>query len=208
MKTVYSTQEGVKMNSDLDFGDTKNIRDQFHYLMDTLETMFNEEFNYFYRVTDDNYIQLAYSYFKSDLVIIAQYRLRFQNLKENIIFIVTNKIEAYSPYNGYPTFENSSVLTEKEFNDIIATLKNSKKVITDKALEHITPFITFLKENNLDPFPSGESTTNWKARCPSGYSHFIMISTKTDEWGCGYCRRQGKQVELENWLREIKEIPH
>lgn len=206
MKSVYSTQEGVKMNSDLDFGDTKDIQDQFQYLMDTLETMFNEEFQYFYRLTDDNFIQLAYSYNENELKIIAQYRLRFKNLKQNIIFIVRNSIEANSPYNGYPTFENSAVFTKQEFDAIINSLKNSKRAISEKALEHSTPFITFLKDNNLNPFPSGDFYTNWKARCPSGRSHFITISTEKDEWGCGYCRRKGKQGELEKWLLDIKEI--
>ncbi|WP_026449578.1 hypothetical protein [Aequorivita capsosiphonis] len=205
MKTIYSKQEGVKMNSDLDFGGTKDIQNQFQYLMDTLETPLNEEFKYFYRVTDDNFIQLAYSYNESELTIIAQYRLRFQNLKENINFIVNNNIEAKCPYNGYPTFENSSVFTKQEFEAIITTLKNSNKAITDKAFEHTTPFINFLKENNLHPFPSGDFYTNWNARCPSGRSHFITISTEKDEWGCGYCRREGKQAELEKWLLEIKE---
>ncbi len=205
MKTVYSTQEGVKMNSSLDFGDTKDIQDQFHYFIDTLETPLNEEFKFFYRVIDDNFIQLAYSYNESELEIIAQYRLRFQNLKQNIIFIVKNSIEANRFYNGYPTFQNSTVFTKHEFDDIIATLKKAEKAVAQKALEHQTPFITFLKDINLNPFPSGSSYTNWKAKCPSGRGHFIMISTKKDEWGCGYCRRKEKQADIEKWLLEIRE---
>lgn len=117
------------MNSDLDFGDTKNIQDQFQYLMATLETMLNEEFQFFYKITDDDFIQLAYSYNESELEIIAQYRLRFQNLKQNIVFIIKNNIEANCFYNGYPTFQKSSVFTKKEFDYIISRLKNSKKAI-------------------------------------------------------------------------------
>ena len=31
-----------------------------------------------------------------------------------------------------------------------------------------------------------------------------MIVTKTDTWGCGYCRRKGEIPELKAWLKEIK----
>lgn len=203
MKTVYSRQEGVKMNSDLDFGNTDGIEDQFYPLIDVLATMLNEEFNYFYRITDDNYIQMAYSYCGSQIEIKAQYKLRFQSLKKDIIFIVKNYIEANAPFNGYPTFENSAVFTKQEFDAIVHELKSEKAVISKKSLENITPLITYLKKNNLNPIPSGESPANWRAQCPSKRGHFIEVSTKSDEWGCGYCRRKGKQADLENWLLEI-----
>lgn len=204
MKTVYTTQEGVKMNSDLDFGTTKGISDQFHPLMDLLITMLQEEFNFFYRITEDGYIQVAYSYLDSELEIKAQYKLRFQDLKENINFIVRNYIEAIAPFEGYPRFEKSPVFTEEEFDSIIASIENPKKVIIQEALKNKTPLIKFLKENNLNPYPSGEYVTNWLAKCPSGRAHFIMVSTISDEWGCGYCYRKGKQKDLKKWLLEIK----
>lgn len=68
MKTVFTTQEGVKMNSQLDFGSTENIRNEFQFLMTTYETMFEEEFDYFYRITSDGYIQIACSYYKSTFI--------------------------------------------------------------------------------------------------------------------------------------------
>jgi hypothetical protein len=43
MKTVFTTQEGVKMNSQLDFGSTEEIGNEFQFLMTTYETMFDEE---------------------------------------------------------------------------------------------------------------------------------------------------------------------
>jgi hypothetical protein len=57
------------MNSELDFGSTEKIRDEFQFLMTTYETMFNEEYEYFYRITSDGYLQLAYSFHKSALEI-------------------------------------------------------------------------------------------------------------------------------------------
>jgi hypothetical protein len=61
MITVFTTQEGVKMNSQLDFGSIEKIENEFQSLMTTYENMFDEEFDYFYRITPDRYIQLAYS---------------------------------------------------------------------------------------------------------------------------------------------------
>lgn len=206
MKTVYSTQEGVKMNSELDFGPTKDIHNQFQHFMDTLETMLGEEFNFYYRITDDNFIQLAYSYHDSELKITAQYKLRSKNLKKNIVFIVKKCIEANAPFYGYPKFENSSVFTKREFDEIVQSIEDKKTVVAKKSLKNITPLITFLKNNNLNPIPTGDSPNNWKAKCPSRRSHFIMISTKTDAWGCGYCYRKGELPELEKWLHEVKLI--
>lgn len=203
MKTVFTTQEGVKMNSSLNLGDISSITHEFQYFLETTETMWDEDFKYFYRVTDDNYIQLGYSLGDDEKSLIAQYKLRNKNLKENIIFVVKNNIEAHSPFIGYPRFQNSSVFTKQEFEEIIATIKNEKFAISKNSLENITPLITFLKENNLNPIPSGDTPTNWKAQCPSGRGHFIMVSTKNDEWGCGYCCKKGKQAELESWLQEI-----
>jgi len=100
MKTVFTTQEGVKMNSQLDFGSTENIRNEFQFLMTTYETIFEEEFDYFYRITPDSYLQLAYSYPKSKLEIKAQYKLQFDSKKKDIIFIIKQYIDANQLYNG------------------------------------------------------------------------------------------------------------
>lgn len=46
------------MNSELDFTNTKNIIDEFHYLVDTTESMWDIDFKYFYRLTDENFNQI------------------------------------------------------------------------------------------------------------------------------------------------------
>ena len=98
------------MNSRQVFGHTKNIIDEFQYFMDNTEFMWEAEFKYFYRITDDNYIQLAYRLNGGELQLSAQFKLRYENLKENIIFIVKENIEVHSPYEGYPVFEKSTLL--------------------------------------------------------------------------------------------------
>jgi hypothetical protein len=82
------------MNSELDFGSTATIKNEFHFLMTTYETQFDEEYDYFYRITDDRYIQLASSYYNYELKIIVQYKLQFDTKKEDIIYIVQQLIEA------------------------------------------------------------------------------------------------------------------
>ena len=204
MKTVFSTQEGVKMNSKLDFGNTKDISTEFQYLMDTLETMFEEEFKYFYRITDDDYMQLAYVYHAAPLEIIAQFKLISKDLKENLTFIVRENIEAHLPYDGSPVFVKSTVFTEQEFNSIIQNIKDEKLAFTEQARTKETPIITYLKAQNLRPNPSGNNPNSWVANCPCGGQHHIMVVTIEDTWGCGYCRRKGKLPELKKWIQELK----
>ena len=90
MKTVFTTQEGVKMNSQLDFGNTAKIKNEFQFLMTTYETLFDEEFDYFYRITDDNYFQLAFSYHNSELEIRVQYKLQFDTKKKILFTLFIN----------------------------------------------------------------------------------------------------------------------
>ena len=206
MKTVFTTKEGVKMNSQLDFGNTANIKDEFHFLMTTYETIFEEEFDYFYRITDDGYIQLAYSYNNSKLSIKAQYKLKFQNKKENIISIVSNLIEANYLHDGYPTLKDSVIFTQLEFDKIISDIKAPKTILKEKAKQKITPLITFLEEQQLHPMPTGCNENSWTAKCPSGGNHFLQVVTTNDQWGCGYCKRKGGKEELEKWLQERKSI--
>ena len=204
MKTVFTKEEGVIMSSCQEFGDIKNLIVEFQYLMDTLEIMGDIDFKYFYRVTDDNYIQLAYKMDKREMELCAQYRLRHDNLKENITFIVKENIEAHLPYEGFPIFEKSTVFTEQEFNSIIQSIKDEKNAIIKQATSTQTPLIDYLREQNLNPRPTGYTPNSWVARCPCGGNHHIMVSTLNDEWGCGYCNRKGEIPELEKWLQEVK----
>ena len=204
MKTVFTKEEGVIMSSRMDFGDTKDIIDEFQYLIETTETMWEVEFKYFYRITDDNYIQLAFRMDEGELQLCAQFKLRFKNFKDNIIFILRENIETHLPYEGFPVFEKSTVITEQEFDSIIQTIKEERNSMIEQAKAIQTPLIYYLREKNLNPKPSGNNPYSWVAKCPCGGNHFIMIVTKTDDWGCGYCKRMGKLPELKTWLQEIK----
>jgi len=50
-------------------------------------------------------------------------------------------------------------------------------------------------ELHLAPEPTGGKVGNWLARCP-GTSHTIMISSTSEQFGCGYCKVKGGPEEL------------
>jgi hypothetical protein len=203
MITVFTTQEGLKMNSQLDFG---SIENEFQSLMTTYENMFDEEFDYFHRITPNGYIQLAYSYTKRSLEIKAQYKLQFDSKKKDIIFIIKQYIEANQLYNGYPKLKDSIVFSHDEFDKIILEIKSPKNIKKGKASKKITPLISYTRQQQLNPKPTGFNENSWTANCPSGGNHFIQIVTTNDQWGYGYCHRKGGLIELKQWLQELKII--
>lgn len=112
-------------------------------------------------------------------------------------------IKAFHLYDGFPKFINSIAFCEKEFKVLINDIKNENTKNRQLAFENETPLISLLRDNELNPRPSGNNANSWVAQCPSGGNHFIQIVTSKDEWGCGYCNRNGKINELKQWLREI-----
>ena len=48
---------------------------------------------------------------------------------------------------------------------------------------------------------TGESPEVWASNCP-GTNHFLYISTKTDTFGCGWCKRKGDAEELRKFTVE------
>ena len=107
---------------------------------------------------------------------------------------------------GYPSFIESELISGLEFDQI-----------RDKGIENIherqrqteemgknNPLILFCTEHKLHPQPLDHSPHSWQANCPSGGRHHIMISTSTNTWGCGYCRKKGDLKDLHIWLQEKK----
>ena len=64
-----------------------------------------------------------------------------------------------------------------------------------------SPIIDTARELGLGPVPHGSSATDWQAGCP-GTNHPLYISTISNEWGCGWCRRKGGGDELRAFVRE------
>ena len=205
MKTVFTPQEGVKMNSQLNFGDITPIINQFHFFLETTETMWDLDIQYYYRITDDHFIQIAVSVDGTDPKILAQYKLRNSSIKENVQFVLEELFEANLLFNGYPKFNKSALFSKQEFEiDIVGKMKREKQQIKDETLSKETPIIAFLKKEGLEPIPSGTAIGRWMAKCPNGGKHFIRIVAGSEEWGCGYCKQKGGQPELEKWIITLK----
>jgi len=64
-----------------------------------------------------------------------------------------------------------------------------------------TEIIRVARELKLHPKPEGGGPFNWYARCPQT-NHSLMISSKSDQFGCGYCRRKGGAEELREFVAE------
>lgn len=204
MKTVFTTQEGVKMNADLYLGSTENILQELKYFLELSDNLWGVALKFYYRLTDDDYIQLAYSMYEDAPELIAQYKLRYKTLRENLTFILSHYFKANLPYQGVLNFERSPLFIEEEYDAIIQSILSEDKANSDKAKETITPLITFLEEQDLSPRPSGDDAFSWLANCPSGGIHSIKLVTTTDNWWCGYCKKDGKLPELKAWLSELK----
>jgi hypothetical protein len=200
-KNAFSKKEGIVMNSKLYFGDPIPVFSQFKHFLVLEQTMFDMRFHYYYRITDDNYIQMARGYEDKEHTICAQYKCTHQDLKNNLKHILSKYIEANRFFNGYPNFISGTLFTESEFLNLI---KDDKMIPKNKESPFRTSFIDFLEKMNFNPKPTGNNEYSWTIGCPNAEGkHFLMISTLNDEWGCGYCNRKGNLEDFKNWLREL-----
>jgi hypothetical protein len=204
MKKSIIRKEGVKMNESLHFENYAAVRHQFHFVLETIETALGLYIQYHYRITEDKYIQIAVSVEDDAPKIRAQYQLKFSSVKENIKFILKEMFDANLLFNGYPKFYKSNTFSEEEFeNELIEKLKSEKRLIHEKTKSNQTPLITYLKEQGLAPTPSENHIGSWVAKCPNAKKHFIKITTKNDQWGCGYCKKKGGLKDLKTWINKL-----
>jgi hypothetical protein len=101
------------------------------------------------------------------------------------------------------------MISEKEFYKIKKQggKRMDERKNKNKVSDQNHPLIIYCAEQNLYPEPEDHSPHSWKANCPSGRQHHIMISTSSPEnhsWGCGYCKKKGGIEELKNWIETKK----
>jgi hypothetical protein len=111
-------------------------------------------------------------------------------------------------FEGEPRYENSDVFSKKSFDTMlekgIALMGERDKLAI--LLNSDNELIKYCKSIGLYPEPEGGSASNWKANCPSGGNHHIMISTISNEWGCGYCHKKGDINSLKEWYQRKNNI--
>lgn len=104
-------------------------------------------------------------------------------------------------FEGEPIYESSEVFSKKSFDAMLVKglvlMEEREKLAL--ILKSDNELIKYCKSIGLNPIPKGGSSTHWEANCPSGGNHKIMISTTSNEWGCGYCRKNGDINALKEW---------
>jgi hypothetical protein len=108
-------------------------------------------------------------------------------------------------FAGTPVYVSSDVFTEAEFeamlNEGIARMDERDRLTRQSGSDN--ELIRYCESAKLSPEPDGGVPQNWSANCPSGGQHHIMISTKSNQWGCGYCRRKGGLPELKLFVNKL-----
>lgn len=61
-KNAHHKKEGIDLGSNMIFGDPTDYFSEFTYFMIIEDIDWDAQFYYYYRITDDNYIQIAYSF--------------------------------------------------------------------------------------------------------------------------------------------------
>jgi len=93
------------------------------------------------------------------------------------------------------------IVSEEDFDILVDGIECELQQNADKARVHESAIVQVARELRLSPQPTGTGPHHWQARCP-GASHFLLISSYSDEFGCGYCRRRGGVEELRLFVNE------
>jgi hypothetical protein len=125
-------------------------------------------------------------------------------LKDFLITIMSDR----NNFAGTPVFVQSKIFSEASFDEMLREgirLMDEKYILAIK-LNAENELIKYCKTIGLNPEPEGGSPTNWKANCLSGGQHHLMISTKSNEWGCSYCKRKGDISSLREWYESKNKV--
>jgi len=203
-KNAHHKKEGIDLGSSMIFGDPAEYFSEFTFFMILEDIDWGAQFYFYYRITDDHYIQIAYGLDDKRHTICAQYQKTNQDIKINLKEMLIKYLKAGRFYGGYLYFVESTLFTACEFTRIIEAVKNELEVLKDEAGNLKTPFIDYLEKTNFNPKPTGNTKHSWIIGCPNAEGkHFLMISALNDEWGCGYCKKKGNLEEFKNWMNEI-----
>jgi|WetSurSiteA1Bulk_404760.scaffolds.fasta_scaffold21808_3 hypothetical protein len=139
-----------------------------------------------------------------------EFPLEIKNTRPEIVledFLINLMSYKYS-FEGEPVYVHSKVFSKESFDNMLRKGVELRKEREESAilLNLNNELIKYCKSIGLNPEPEGSSTSNWQANCPSGGNHYIMISTKSNEWGCGYCKRKGDLNSLKEWYQSKNKI--
>ncbi len=96
-------------------------------------------------------------------------------------------------------FTAPGLLSEEEYGRILATLDAEFSSNAEAARAEESQLVVVARELGLNPEPSGEGPHHWRAHCP-GTNHSLMISSSSDQFGCGYCKVKGGAEKLREFV--------
>lgn len=177
----------------------KNSQELF--LLETLETMFDVP-TYLYLIDgkklfyknslDEDYTKTGYNS-----------ELNSEITKESVYSFVKGYFAYSIRWNGPPTFNSAGYLNKKDLESIVSEIREEIKISKKEGLATANHFTEYLKSQSLDPKPTGDNKYLWQANCPfSKGKHFMIISTETNTFGCGWCKRKGDEKELKKYLKK------
>ena len=97
--------------------------------------------------------------------------------------------------------------------DCLESYRERKRLESEEyvrqARDNETEIVRVARELGLDPVPSGDSPTAWIARCPGQRGrHTLQLSTRNDQFGCGYCRVKGGVDDLSAFIAKGGDHEH
>ena len=169
------------------------------FLLETLETIFDASI-YLYLIDGK---KLFYKTSKYGNYTETGYKLEFNSeINKKSIYNFVKGYYAYSiRWNGEPRFNSAGYLNQEDFESIVSEVKKEINDLKKEGLKTANHFTDYLESQSLVPRPTGDNKHLWLANCPfSGGSHFMMISTETNTFGCGWCKKKGDQKALKDYL--------
>ena len=178
-----------------------SIKNKQVFILETEETIFDVSVKY-YLINEGDCLKLYFRVSDSNALSETTYSIKDGINKKEVITIITTQFESTLLYSGLPRFESPGFLTEDDFNKIISGIKDELDQAIDLANASKNSFINYLESQSLNLKPSGHNKHSWLSDCPfSNQKHFMMVSTKENTYGCGWCKKKGNQADLENYFK-------
>ncbi|EAQ96923.1 hypothetical protein [Congregibacter litoralis] len=96
------------------------------------------------------------------------------------------------------------VLSEQVYQKTLTGIAREGDLMASQASAIETSVVRTARELRLQPEPTGTSPSAWRARC-SETNHSLYISTDSNTFGCGYCRRKGGEDELRAFVGDRRQ---
>jgi len=96
-------------------------------------------------------------------------------------------------------FRKAGLLVGEAYAAVVAGIEAELDARAAEAAANETEIVRVARELGLNPEPTGEGSTHWRARCP-GTQHQLLIGAGSGQFGCGYCKVKGAVRELREFV--------